>query len=329
MKYAEEKSFGKLEKDYGYEITVSSDDVKYEVNSLNELWVTGGAEDSEITVTYTPKDVIYIDQYYDNGKLWVKWTGNNIKVNGPELLKGAAEAAVIEGEDLTDAVENYRFLTVNDVTYDFSFASLVPVKGRILQPITDVWYDHDEGTWYYSHTDRKGLLFGLGDKVPVVNRGCVNFCYNTPHSEKSEYHDWKWVHVDGTEKENSQHQQICKHCNKEGATEGCKFKSESIGTGTKYTCTVCGYSYTDEVTPTETPVYVYFKTVHSKDGNVRVNEGVTYNNPSANWATLGKLTTEQTVAASTDKTEVGKLGKEVKKTNDKFEEYLPNENLNP
>ena len=327
VKYAEEKSFGKLEKDYGYEITVSSDDVKYEVNSLNELWVTGGAEDSEITVTYTPKDVIYIDQYYDNGKLWVKWTGNNIKVNGPELLKGAAEAAVIEGEDLTDAVENYRFLTVNDVTYDFSFASLVPVKGRILQPITDVWYDHDEGTWYYSHTDRKGLLFGLGDKVPVVNRGCVNFCYNTPHSEKSEYHDWKWVHVDGTEKENSQHQQICKHCNKEGATEGCKFKSESIGTGTKYTCTVCGYSYTDEVTPTETPVYVYFKTVHSKDGNVRVNEGVTYNNPSANWATLGKLTTEQTVAASTDKTEVGKLGKEVNKTNSKFVKHQDNENF--
>ena len=190
VKYAEEEPFGKLEKDYGYEITVSPNDVKYKVDSLNVLWVTGGAEDSVITVTYTPKDVIYIDQYYDNGKLWVKWTRNNIKVNGPELLKGAAEAAVIEGEDLTDAVEDYRFLTVNGVTYDFSFASLVPVKGSILQPITDVWYDHDEGTWYYSHTDRKGLLFGLGDKVPVVNRGCVNFCYNTPHSQSSKHHDF-------------------------------------------------------------------------------------------------------------------------------------------
>lgn len=172
VKYAEEKSFGSLDKkDYGYEITVSSGDAKYEVNSLNVLRVTGGAEASVITVTYTPKDVIYIDQYYDNGKLWVKWTENNIKVNGPELLNGAAEAAVIEGENLTDAVENYRFLTVDGVTYDFSFASLVPVKGSILQPITDVWYDRDEGTWYYSHTDRKGVLFGLGDKVPVVNRG--------------------------------------------------------------------------------------------------------------------------------------------------------------
>ena len=73
MKYAEEKSFGSLDKkDYGYEITVSSGDAKYEVNSLNVLRVTGGAEASVITVTYTPKDVIYIDQYYDNGKLWVK-----------------------------------------------------------------------------------------------------------------------------------------------------------------------------------------------------------------------------------------------------------------
>ena len=291
VKYAEEKSFGSLDKkDYGYEITVSSGDAKYEVNSLNVLRVTGGAEASVITVTYTPKDVIYIDQYYDNGKLWVKWTENNIKVNGPELLNGAAEAAVIEGENLTDAVENYRFLTVDGVTYDFSFASLVPVKGSILQPITDVWYDRDEGTWYYSHTDRKGVLFGLGDKVPVVNRGCVNFCYNTPHTENSEHHDWKWVHVDGTEKENSQHQQVCKHCNKEGTIERCKFDLPTTETGT-HTCKECGYSYTDEITPTGTPVYVYFKTVNTKNELVKVESGVTYNANGSSWATLGKLVT--------------------------------------
>lgn len=295
VKYAEEKSFGSLDKkDYGYEITVSSGDAKYEVNSLNVLRVTGGAEASVITVTYTPKDVIYIDQYYDNGKLWVKWTENNIKVNGPELLNGAAEAAVIEGENLTDAVENYRFLTVDGVTYDFSFASLVPVKGSILQPITDVWYDRDEGTWYYSHTDRKGVLFGLGDKVPVVNRGCVNFCYNTPHTENSEHHDWKWVHVDGTEKENSQHQQVCKHCNKEGTIERCKFDLPTTETGT-HTCKDCGYSYTDEITPTGTPVYVYFKTVNTKNELVKVESGVTYNANGSSWATLGKLVTATTV----------------------------------
>ena len=290
VKYAEEKSFGSLDKkDYGYEITVSSGDAKYEVNSLNVLRVTGGAEASVITVTYTPKDVIYIDQYYDNGKLWVKWTENNIKVNGPELLNGAAEAAVIEGENLTDAVENYRFLTVDGVTYDFSFASLVPVKGSILQPITDVWYDRDEGTWYYSHTDRKGVLFGLGDKVPVVNRGCVNFCYNTPHTENSEHHDWKWVHVDGTEKENSQHQQVCKHCNKEGTIERCKFDLPT--TEKERIPAKIVYSYTDEITPTGTPVYVYFKTVNTKNELVKVESGVTYNANGSSWATLGKLVT--------------------------------------
>lgn len=307
VKYAEEKSFGSLDKkDYGYEITVSSGDAKYEVNSLNVLRVTGGAEASVITVTYTPKDVIYIDQYYDNGKLWVKWTENNIKVNGPELLNGAAEAAVIEGENLTDAVENYRFLTVDGVTYDFSFASLVPVKGNIPKPITDVWYDRDEGTWYYSHTDRKGVLFGLGDKVPVVNRGCVNFCYNTPHTENSEHHDWKWVHVDGTEKENSQHQQVCKHCNKEGTIERCKFDLPTTETGT-HTCKYCGYSYTDEITPTGTPVYVYFKTVNTKNELVKVESGVTYNANGSSWATLGKLVTATPVTP-----EKNILGAEVK-----------------
>lgn len=323
VKYAEEKSFGSLDKkDYGYEITVSSGDAKYEVNSLNVLRVTGGAEASVITVTYTPKDVIYIDQYYDNGKLWVKWTENNIKVNGPELLNGAAEAAVIEGENLTDAVENYRFLTVDGVTYDFSFASLVPVKGSILQPITDVWYDRDEGTWYYSHTDRKGVLFGLGDKVPVVNRGCVNFCYNTPHTENSEHHDWKWVHVDGTEKENSQHQQVCKHCNKEGTIERCKFDLPTTETGT-HTCKDCGYSYTDEITPTGTPVYVYFKTVNTKNELVKVESGVTYNANGSSWATLGKLVTATTVTP--EKKNI--LGAEVK-TSSNFVKHDSNKDFN-
>ena len=323
VKYAEETSFGSLDKkDYGYEITVSSGDAKYEVNSLNVLRVTGGAEASVITVTYTPKDVIYIDQYYDNGKLWVKWTENNIKVNGPELLNGAAEAAVIEGENLTDAVENYRFLTVDGVTYDFSFASLVPVKGSILQPITDVWYDRDEGTWYYSHTDRKGVLLGLGDKVPVVNRGCVNFCYNTPHTENSEHHDWKWVHVDGTEKENSQHQQVCKHCNKEGTIERCKFDLPTTETGT-HTCKDCGYSYTDEITPTGTPVYVYFKTVNTKNELVKVESGVTYNANGSSWATLGKLVTATTVTP--EKKNI--LGAEVK-TSSNFVKHDSNKDFN-
>ena len=68
------------------------------------------------------------------------------------------------------------------------------------------------------------------------------------------------------------------------------------------------------------------KPIGDKD-NENVKD-VKHNENGNGWATLGKLTTEQPVSASTDKTEVGKLGKEVKKTNDKFEEYLPNENLN-
>ena len=97
--------------------------------------------------------------------------------------------------------------------------------------------------------------------------------------------------------------------------------------------TVTG-TWTFEATPpTGTPVYVYFQTVHSQDGDVRVNDGdgVTYNNNTGGWATLGKLTTEQPVSASKDKTEVGKLGAEVKDVDDdpntKFERYKVNGNV--
>lgn len=146
-------------------------------------------------------------------------------------------------------------------------------------------------------------------------------------------HDWEWKHDDTTSGAGSQHYQVCKRegCNATSTPVGCKFDLPTTETG-KHTCTVCGYSYTDEITPTETPVYVYFKTVHSKDGNVRVNDGdgVTYNNNTGGWATLGKLTTEQPVSASTDKTVVGNLGAEVNKTNPKFVKHQDqdNENLN-
>ena len=220
--------------------------------------------------------------------------------------------------------------------YDFSYAVVIPKTSESTSvKIKDVWYDRDAGEWYYSYDDPLGLF----DKVLLRNEGGVNFCYNKEHNEDSEYHDFvatttvdptcegkgytvyqcayctetekreytgplghqwgDWVHVDGTEKENSKHQRVCQRCNKKEDPENCKFKSESTETGTKYTCTVCGHSYTDEITPTETPVYVYFKTVHSKDGNVRVNDGdgVTYNNNTGGWATLGKLVTTTVVTA--------------------------------
>ena len=107
------------------------------------------------------------------------------------------------------------------------------------------------------------------------------------------------------------------------------------GTHTKFTMPDKNVTVTGTWTFTPDPVYVYFKTVHHQDGNVKVNDGVTYNNNTDNnntgekWATLGKLTTEQPVSASTDKTEVGKLGKEVKdKTKFVKHQDQDNENLN-
>lgn len=154
------------------------------------------------------------------------------------------------------------------------------------------------------------MLFGLGDKVPVVNRGCVNFCYNTPHNENSKYHDWKWVHDDTTSGADSKHYQVCqrKGCNATSTPVGCNFVDTSIETGTKHTCTVCGYSYTDEITPTGTPVYVYFKTVNTKNELVQIeNDAVKYNKNGDSWATLGKLVTTTNVATASAE----ELGNEV------------------
>lgn len=299
VKYNDTETFELTQDHYDYTIKHESGDATHKVDAFNRLSVTGGAENSVFTVTYTPKDnYIYIDKYFGNGGIFSKWDGENIKLNGYKFVENNAlpKKYVIENHKLASAMEDYRFLTVTNAdnsttVYDFSYAVVIPKTSESTSvKIKDVWYDRDEGTWYYSHTDRKGVLFGLGDKVPVVNRGCVNFCYNTPHTENSEHHDWKWVHVDGTEKENSQHQQVCKHCNKEGTIERCKFDLPTTETGT-HTCKDCGYSYTDEITPTGTPVYVYFKTVNTKNELVKVESGVTYNANGSSWATLDKLVT--------------------------------------
>ena len=364
VKYAEEKSFDKLEKDYGYEITVSSGDAKYEVDSLNELWVTGGAEDSEITVTYTPKNVIYIDQYYDNGSSLVKWNGKHITLNGPKLLNGAAEAAVIEKTVLTDDMKDYRFLTVKDVTYDFSFACLFPRqsdKGEI----TDLWYkDKADPLGYHWFYSRSGKTFSIPWGQSELTKGAVNFCYNTPHTKDSKYHDFVATTVDptctergytdyecrycgkegqreyipslgshlwgdykqdkNTKEKDSQHYQVCKRCNEKGITENCRFDLATTETGT-HTCTVCGHSYTDEITPTETPktpVYVYFRTVDTAGIPIKNDvKDVKHNVNGKGWATLGKLTTKHEVNASTNK---DTLGAEVTDANDKFVKHPDN-----
>lgn len=288
--------------------------------------------DSVITVTYTPKDnVITIDQYYNNGTILAKW-GTNITVNGLDIVENnkLEKGAIIDNHDLTAAMEDYRFLTVDGKTYDFSYARQIPYPGESSDiKLAKVWYERDTGEWYYSH---------LGNtKVPLANKSGVNFCYNTVHTENSEHHqfdqfvkkvpptcteqgytvyqcayctktemreytgplnhDWKWKHVEGMEEAASKHQQVCQRsgCGEKGTPVNCKFKAVTTGTITTYTCEDCGYHYSKDSSLPTTPVYVYFKTVNTKNELVKVESGVTYNANGSSWATLGKLVTATTV----------------------------------
>lgn len=192
VKYQDEETFPLAEKNYSCTFDVTSGDAKAEKDTLGRLAVTGGTKNSVVTVTYTPEDnFIFIDKYYDNGGIFSKWDGENIELNGYKFVENnkLAEKSVIADSDLTSDMEDYRFLTVTNngsvTVYDFSYAVMIPkTLGSTKVKLTDVWYDRDEGHWYYSHLDREGLI----DKVIVGNEGGVNFCYNTVHSENSTHH---------------------------------------------------------------------------------------------------------------------------------------------
>lgn len=192
VKYQDEEAFPLAEKNYSCTFDVTSGDAKAEKDTLGRLAVTGGTKNSVVTVTYTPEDnFIFIDKYYDNGGIFSKWDGENIELNGYKFVENnkLAEKSVIADSDLTSDMEDYRFLTVTNngsvTVYDFSYAVMIPkTLGSTKVKLTDVWYDRDEGHWYYSHLDREGLI----DKVIVGNEGGVNFCYNTVHSENSTHH---------------------------------------------------------------------------------------------------------------------------------------------
>lgn len=316
--------------------------------------------DSVITVTYTPKDnVITIDQYYNNGTILAKW-GTNITVNGLDIVENnkLETGAIIDNHDLTAAMEDYRFLTVDGKTYDFSYARQIPYPGESSDiKLAKVWYERDTGEWYYSH---------LGNtKVPLANKSGVNFCYNTVHTENSEHHqfdqfvkkvpptcteqgytvyqcayctktemreytgplnhDWKWKHVEGMEEAASKHQQVCQRsgCGEKGTPVNCKFKAVTTGTITTYTCEDCGYHYSKDSSLPTTPVYVYFKTVNTKNELVKVESGVTYHANGSSWATLGKLVTATTVTP--EKKNI--LGAEVK-TSSNFVKHDSNKDFN-
>lgn len=72
-----------------------------------------------------------------------------------------------------------------------------------------------------------------------------------------------------------------------------------------------------------TPVYVYFKTVNTKNELVKVESGVTYNANGSSWATLGKLVTATTVTP--EKKNI--LGTEVK-TSSNFVKHDSNKDFN-
>ena len=359
VKYNDTETFELTQDHYDYTIKHESGDATHKVDAFNRLSVTGGAENSVFTVTYTPKDnVITIDQYYNNGTILAKWV-TNIKVNGLDIVENnkLEKGAIIDNTELTDATEKYRFLTVGGKTYDFSYARQIPYPGESSDiKLAKVWYERDTGEWYYAHLDNT--------KLPLVNKSGVNFCYNKEHTEASEHHqfdqvvktvpatctekgytdykckycdktkrdgftdplghDWEWKHDDTTSGAGSQHYQVCKRegCNATSTPVGCKFDLPTTETG-KHTCTVCGYSYTDEVTPTETPVYVYFKTVNTKNELVKVESGVTYNANGSSWATLGKLVTATTVTP--EKKNI--LGAEVK-TSSNFVKHDSNKDFN-
>ena len=373
VKYQDHEDFEIVQPNYNYTISVDGDAI-YEVTGSTDLTrklrVTGGAKDSVITVTYTPKDnYIYIDKYFGNGGIFSKWDGENIKLNGYEFVKNNAlpKKYVIENHKLAPAMEKYRFLTVTNAdnsttVYDFSYAVVIPKTSESTErKIKDVWYDRDAGEWYYSYENKSGLF----DKIPLVNEGGVNFCYNTVHTENSEHHqfdqfvkkvpptcteqgytvyqcayctktemreytgplnhDWKWKHVEGMEEAASKHQQVCQRsgCGEKGTPVNCKFKAVTTGTITTYTCKNCGYHYSKDSSLPTTPVYVYFKTVNTKNELVKVESGVTYNANGSSWATLGKLVTATTVTP--EKKNI--LGAEVK-TSSNFVKHDSNKDFN-
>ena len=319
VKYQYEKTFPLAEKNYSCTFNVTSGDAKAEKDTLGRLAVTGGTLDSDITVTYTPEDnFIFIDKYYDNGGIFSKWDGENIKLNGYEFVENnkLAEKSVIADSDLTSDMEDYRFLTVTNngsvTVYDFSYAVMIPkTLGSTKVKLTDVWYDRDEGHWYYSHLDREGLI----DKVIVGNEGGVNFCYNTVHSENSTHHlfqlvetvaptcteggyslykcaycakteqrdqtaaldhKWdSWKHDAATTGAESTHTRICTRDTSHTETERCTF-TEDNGT---FTCNTCGYFYGTHTAPAY-PVYVYAFFAHD---NTQLTGDVTVNGKPIEW----------------------------------------------
>ncbi len=367
VKYNDPETFELTQDHYDYTIKHESGDATHKVTPLKELSVTGGAKNSVFTVTYTPKkNMAYLDQYYkkEGGIEYPKWNKEHLSFNGPDVLDNNRyeKAYLIQGGHLTELLESARFLDVDGTIYDFTAAKQLPSDLKVVL-IDKVWYDREDAKWYYTSTaapnipvpftgivnlyygekHKEGSEYHQFDRpIETVDPTCtkqgytVYQCAYCTETEKREYtgplkHDWKWVHDDTTSGADSKHYQVCqrKGCNATSTPVGCNFVDTSIETGTRHTCKDCGYYYDESAPQTET-VYVYFQTVNTAGEPIENVKGVKPNGNTGGWATLGKLTTEQPVSASTDKTVVGNLGAEVNKTNPKFVKHQDqdNENLN-
>ena len=363
VKYNDPETFELTQDHYDYTIKHESGDATHKVTPLKE---PGGAKNSVFTVTYTPKkNMAYLDQYYkkEGGIEYPKWNKEHLSFNGPDVLDNNRyeKAYLIQGGHLTELLESARFLDVDGTIYDFTAAKQLPSDLKVVL-IDKVWYDREDAKWYYTSTAAPNIpvpFTGIvnlyyGKKhgtdseyhdfvaTTTVDPTCTEEGYTDYECRycgkegQREYvpslggHLWGvYEHDKNTKETGSQHYQVCKRkgCNATSTPEGCNFTPVPTVQG-KHTCTVCGYSYTDEITPTGTPVYVYFKTVHHQDGNVKVNDGVTYNNNTGNnntgekWATLGKLTTTTDVT----KANAADIGNEVK-TSSNFKKHDSNKDF--
>lgn len=186
VKYNDTETFELTQDHYDYTIKHESGDATHKVDAFNRLSVTGGAENSVFTVTYTPKkNMAYLDQYYKKEGVieYPKWNKEHLSFNGPDVLDNNRyeKAYLIQGGHLTELLESARFLDVDGTIYDFTAAKQLPSDLKVVL-IDKVWYDREDAKWYYTST--------AAPNIPVPFTSIVNLYYGEKHKEGSEYHQF-------------------------------------------------------------------------------------------------------------------------------------------
>lgn len=216
VKYNDTETFELTQDHYDYTIKHESGDATHKVDAFNRLSVTGGAENSVFTVTYTPKkNMAYLDQYYKKEGVidYPKWNKEHLSFNGPDVLDNNRyeKAYLIQGGHLTELLESARFLDVDGTIYDFTAAKRLPSDLK-LDLIDKVWYDREDAKWYYTSS--------ATPNIPAQFTGIVNLYYGEKHTKGSEYHDFvATTTVEPTCTEGGYTDYECRYCGKEGQRE--------------------------------------------------------------------------------------------------------------